>query len=71
MGAPGGLLRVPSAAPEASADDQSSRVAVAAVRLRTAGKRYKKVANATALIWRVLLVDRRERSSIELGWTEV
>ena len=29
----------------------------AAVRLRTAaGKRYKKVANATALIWRVLLV---------------
>ena len=29
----------------------------AAVRLRTnAGKRYKKVANATALIWRVLMV---------------
>ena len=32
----------------------------AAVRLRTAaGKRYKKVANATALIWRVLLVAER------------
>ena len=32
----------------------------AAVRLRTAaGKRYKKVANATALIWRVLLVVER------------
>jgi putative transposase len=30
------------------------------VRLRTAaGKRYKKVANATALIWRVLLVAER------------
>lgn len=29
----------------------------AAVRLRTnAGKRYKKVANATALIWRLLMV---------------
>jgi transposase-like protein len=32
----------------------------AAVRLRTAaGKRYKKVANATALIWRVLMVAER------------
>jgi transposase-like protein len=32
----------------------------AAVRLRTdAGKRYKKVANATALIWRLLLVAER------------
>ena len=32
----------------------------AAVRLRpAAGKRYKKVANATALIWRVLLVAER------------
>jgi transposase-like protein len=32
----------------------------AAVRLRTAaGKRYRKVANATALIWRVLLVAER------------
>jgi transposase-like protein len=32
----------------------------AAVRLRTAaGKRYKKVANATALIWRVLLVAEK------------
>lgn len=32
----------------------------ASVRLRTAaGKRYKKVANATALIWRVLLVAER------------
>ena len=32
----------------------------AAVRLRTAaGKRYKKVANATALIWRVLLVAQQ------------
>jgi transposase-like protein len=33
----------------------------AAVRLRTAaGKRYRKVANATALIWRVLLVAERK-----------
>jgi hypothetical protein len=32
----------------------------AAVRLRTnAGKRYKKVANATALIWRLLMVAER------------
>jgi hypothetical protein len=32
----------------------------AAVRLRTnAGKRYKKVANATALIWRLLLVAEK------------
>ena len=32
----------------------------AAVRLRTAaGKRYRKVANATALIWRVLLVAEK------------
>ena len=30
------------------------------MRLRTAaGKRYKKVANATALIWRVLMVAER------------
>ena len=32
----------------------------ATVRLRTsAGKRYKKVANATALIWRVLMVGEK------------
>jgi putative transposase len=34
----------------------------AAVRLRTgAAKRFKKVANATALIWRMLMVERRFR----------
>jgi len=42
----------------------------AAVRLRTtAGKRYKKVANATALIWRVLLVA--EQSFRRLDHTEL
>ena len=38
----------------------------ASVRLRTdAAKRYKKVANATALIWRVLMVaEKRFRNSM-------
>ena len=38
----------------------------AAVRLRTtAGKRYKKVANATALIWRVLLVAEQSFRTLD------
>jgi transposase-like protein len=42
----------------------------AAVRLRTtAGKRYKKVANATALIWKVLIVA--EKTFRRLGFPEL
>ena len=45
---------------EASADVEPGGVAVASVRLRTpAAKRFKKVENATAVIWKTLLVAEK------------
>ena len=55
------LLRLPEGALEASQDhEQPSGVPFSAGRLRTAAaKRYKKVENATAVIWETLLIVRR------------
>jgi transposase-like protein len=56
LGAPGHLLRLPARALEASAGESP----FAAVRRRTAAaNRFKKVENATVVIWKTLLVAAR------------
>ena len=55
------LLSVPAGTLEAPADDQRGRISpFAGLRLRTnAAKRYKKVENATAVIWKMLMLAER------------
>ena len=56
LGSHGDLLPISPRALEASADDQRGRP-FAGLRLRTnAAKRYKKVKNATAVIWKMLIL---------------
>ena len=57
LGPVGHLLSVPEGALETPADDEPDESPFAAVRLRTtAAKRFKRVENATAVIWKTLLV---------------
>ena len=60
LGADGDVLPVPVRALEAPADVDPVESPFAAVRLRTAAaKRFKKVENATAVIWKTLLIAEK------------
>jgi hypothetical protein len=66
LGSQGDLLSVSAGALEASADDQRGRSPFAGLRLRTdAAKRYKKVENATAVIWKMLLLAEQRSHRLD------